>query len=74
MRGLLAQNEMSESLSSDLVSVLALGHVEPLGRSGLSADAAIRTMHTNLAYASVLDMRRMLMAAPAPQPNLDALA
>ena len=37
MRGLLAQNEMSESLSSDLVSVLALGDVDPLGRSGLSA-------------------------------------
>ena len=35
MRGLLAQNEMSESLSSDLVSVLALlalGDVDPLGR------------------------------------------
>ena len=31
MRGLLAQNEMSESLSSDLVSVLALGDVDPLG-------------------------------------------
>ena len=49
MRGLLAQNEMSESLSSDLVSVLALGDVDPLGRSGLSADAAIRRTHTNLA-------------------------
>ena len=53
MRGLLAQNEMSESLSSDLVSVLALGDVDPLGRSGLSADAAIRRMHTNLAHASM---------------------
>ena len=31
MRGLLAQNEMSESLSSDLVSVLALGDVDHLG-------------------------------------------
>ena len=37
MRGLLAQNEMSESLSSDLVSVVALGDVDPLGRSSLSA-------------------------------------
>ena len=73
MRGLLAQNEMSESLSSDLVSVLALGDVDPLGRSGLSADAAIRRMHTNLAHASVPDMQRMLMAARAPQPILDAL-
>ena len=73
MRGLLAQNEMSESLSSDLVSVLALGDVDPLGRSGLSADAAIRRMHTNLAHASVPDMQRMLLAARAPQPILDAL-
>ena len=30
MRGLLAQNEMSESLSSDLVLVLALGDVDPV--------------------------------------------
>ena len=74
MRGLLARNEMSESLSSDLVSVLALGDVGPLGRSRLSADAAIRRMRTNLAYASVPDMRRMLMVARAPQPILDALA
>ena len=73
MRGLLAQNEMSESLSSDLVSVLALGDVDPLGRSGLSAVAAIRRMHTNLAHASVPDMQLMLMAARAPQPILDAL-
>ena len=73
MRGLLAQNEMSESLSSDLVSVLALDDVDPLGRSGLSADAAIRRMHTNLAHASVPDMQRMLLAARAPQPILDAL-
>ena len=73
MRGLLAQNEMNESLSSDLVSVLALGDVDPLGRSGLSADAAIRRMHTNLAHASVPDMQRMLLAARAPQPILDAL-
>ena len=73
MRGLLAQNEMNESLSSDFVSVLALGDVDPLGRSGLSADAAIRRMHTNLAHASVPDMRRMLLAARAPQPILDAL-
>ena len=29
MRGLLAQNEMDESLSPDLVSVLALGDVDP---------------------------------------------
>ena len=49
------RNEMSESLSSDLVSVLALGDVDPLGRSGSSADAAIRRMHTNLAHASVPD-------------------
>ena len=42
MRGLLAQNEMSGSLSSDLVLVLSLGDVDLLGRSGLSADAAIR--------------------------------
>ena len=74
MRGLLVQNEMSESLSSDLVSVLALGDVDPLGRSGLSADAAIRRMHTNLAHASVPDMRRIFMAARAPQPIVDALA
>ena len=64
---------MSESVSSDPVSVLALGDVDPLGRSGLSADAAIRRLHTNLAQASVPDMRRMLMAARAPQPVLDAL-
>ena len=49
-----------------------LGDVDPLGRSGLSADA-IRRMHTNLAHASVPDMRRMLLAARAPQPILDAL-
>ena len=73
MRGLLAQNEMNESLSSDLVSILALGDMDPIGRSGLSADAAIRRMHTNLAHASVPDMRRMLLAARAPQPILDAL-
>ena len=73
MRGHLAQDEMSESLSSDLVSVLALGDVDPLGRSGLSADAAIRRMHTNLAHAFVPDMQRMLMAARAPQPILDAV-
>ena len=73
MRGLLAQTEMSESLSSDLVSVLAIGDVDPLGRSGLGADASIRRMHTNLAHASVPDMQRMLMAARAPQPILDAL-
>ena len=73
MRGLLAQNEMNESLSSDFVSVLALGDVDPLGRSGLSADAVIRRIHTNLAHASVPDMRRMLLAARAPQPILDAL-
>ena len=73
MRGLLAQNEMSESLSSDFVSVLALGDVDPLGRSGLSADAAIRRTHTNLPHASVPDMQRMLLAARAPQPILDAL-
>ena len=73
MRGLLAQNEMNESLSSDLVSVLALGDVDPLERSGLSADAAIRRMHTNLAHAFVPDMQRMLLAARAPQPILDAL-
>ena len=73
MRGLLAQDEMNESLSSDVVSVLALGDVDPLGRSGLSADAAIRRMHTNLAHASVPDMQRMLLAARAPQPILDAL-
>ena len=73
MRGLLAQSEMNGSLSSDIVSVLALGDVDPLGRSGLSADAAIRRMHTNLAHASVPDMRRMLLAARAPQPILDAL-
>ena len=66
MRGLLAQNEMSESLSSDLVSVLALGDVGPLRRSGLSVDAAIRRKHTNLAHASV-------PMARAPQPILDAL-
>ena len=53
MRGLHAYNEMSESLSSNLVSVPALGDVDPLGRSGLSADAAIMRMHTNLAHASV---------------------
>ena len=73
MRGLLAQNEMNESLSPDLLSVLALGDVDPLGRSGLSADAAIRRMHTNLAHASVLDVQRMLLAARAPQSILDAL-
>ena len=73
MRGLLAQNEMNESLSSDLVSVLALGDVDPLGRSGLSADAAIRRMHTNLAHASVPDMQRTLLAARAQQHILDAL-
>ena len=72
-RGLLAQNEMNETLSPDLVSVLALGDVDPLGRSGLSADAAIRSMHTNLVHASVPDMQRMLLAARAPQPILDAL-
>ena len=55
-RGLLVQNEMNDSLSSDLVSVLALGDVDPLGRSGLSADAAIRIMHTNLAHTSVPDI------------------
>ena len=38
-RGLLAQTEMSESLSSDLVPVLAHGDVGPLRRPGLSADA-----------------------------------
>ena len=47
--------------------------MDPLGRSGLSADAAIRRMHTNLAHASVPDMRRMLLAARAPQAILDAL-
>ena len=73
MKGLLAQTEMSESLSSDLVSVLALDDVDPLGRSGLSADAAIRRMHTNVAHASVPDMQRMLMAARAHLPILDAL-
>ena len=31
-------------------------------------------LHTNLAHASVPDMRRMLMAARAPQAVLDALA
>ena len=31
MRGLFAQHEMSDSLSPDLVSVLALGDVDPLG-------------------------------------------
>ena len=67
MRGLLAQTEMSESLSSDLVSVLALGDVDLLGRS---ADAAIRRMHTSLAHSSVPDMQRMLMAARAPQPSV----
>ena len=36
MRGLLAQNEVSESLSFDLVSILALGDVDPLGRSSPS--------------------------------------
>ena len=40
----------------------------------MSADAAIRRMHTNLAHASVSDMRRMLTAARAPQPIMDALA
>ena len=74
MRGPLAQHEMSESLSPDLVSVLILCDVDLLGRSGLGEDAAIRRMHTNLAHASVPDMRRMLMAARAPQPILDALA
>ena len=39
----------------------------------LSADAAIRRMHTNLAHASVPDMQRVLMAARAPQPILDSL-
>ena len=73
MRSLPAMNEMNESLSSDLVSVLALGDVDPLGRSSLSADAAIRRMHTNLAHVSVLDMQRMLLAARAPQPILDSL-
>ena len=47
--------------------------MDPLGRSGLSADAAIRSVHTNLAHASVPDMQRMLLAARAPQPILDAL-
>ena len=61
MRGLLAQSEMSESQSSDLVSVLA------------SVPECIRRMHTNLAHASVPDMQRMLLAARAPQPILDAL-
>ena len=56
-----------------LFQFLPLGDVDPLGRSGLSADAAIRRMHTNLAHASVPDMQRMLMAARAPQPILDAL-
>ena len=73
MRGLLAQTEMGESLSSDLVSVVPLGDMDPLGRSGLSADAAIRRVHTNLAQASVPDMQRMLMAARAPEPILGAL-
>ena len=45
MRGLLAQNEMNESLSPDLVSVLTPGDVGPLGRSGLSADAAMDNAH-----------------------------
>ena len=36
-----------------LFRFLPLGDVDPLGRSGLSADAAIRRMHTNLAHASV---------------------
>ena len=70
MRGLLVQNE---SLSSDLVSVLALVDVDPLGRSGLCAGAAIRRMYMNLAHASVPDMQRMLLAARVPQPILDAL-
>ena len=39
----------------------------------MSADAAIRRMHTNLAHASVLDVQRMLLAARAPQSILDAL-
>ena len=48
--------------------------MDPLGRSGLGADAATRRVHTNLAHASVPDMRLMLMAARASQPILDALA
>ena len=35
--------------------------------------AAIRIMHSNLAHASVPDMQRVLKAARAPQPILDAL-
>ena len=71
MRGPLAQHEMSESLLSDLVSVLVLGDVVPLGRLGLGVDAANRRMRTNLAHASGPDMRRMLVAARALQPILD---
>ena len=71
MRGLFAQNEMSESLSLSRFLPLVMC---PLGRLGLSADAAVRRMHTNLAHASVPDMQRMLMTSRAPQPILDAFS
>ena len=66
MRGLLAQKERSESLSSDLVSVLALGDVDPLGRERVRMQRSGEC--TRIGHASVPDMQRMLMAARAPQP------
>ena len=71
----MAQRDLARSeILEDEIAVLAVGDGDALGRSSIGVDAAIRRLHTNLARASVADMRRMLQAARAPQAVMDALA
>ena len=61
-------------MPEDEIASIAVGDGDPLERSSLSVDAAVRRMHTNRAHATVADTRRMFQAARAPQSVLDALA
>ena len=63
-QGVLAQCRLVKSSVSEMViPSLAVGASDPVERSSLSVEAAVRRMHTGLRHGTVLDMRRMLQCS-----------
>ena len=61
-------------MPEDVISVLAVGSADLMGRSSISAECAVRRMHTNLGHARVQGTRRVHHPVKAPQAVMDALA
>ena len=61
-------------MPEDVISVLAVGSADLMGRSSISAECPVRRMHTNLGNARMQDTRRLHQPAKAPQVVRDVLA